>query len=167
MGTRGDDLLLAGRLTDAVGRQRRQGPVGPTRKGNCFSGLRALPGLGAMVILGMANSRMKDFFDLWMLAEQFAYDGEVLARAIRATFDRRRTPLPGVVPLALTDEFCADRAKQSQWRAFAAKGNLATRAPPRSELAGILRLFLCPPMEAFRAALPFRQRWKPAGPWRA
>ena len=63
-------------------------------------------------MLGMANSRMKDFFDLWMLAEQFEFDGEVLARAIRATFDRRRTPLPGAVPLALTDEFFADRAKQ-------------------------------------------------------
>ena len=110
---------------------------------------------------------MKDLFDLWMLAEQFEFDGEVLARAIRATFDRRRTPLPDAVPLALTDEFCADRAKQSQWRAFTAKGNLATRAPSLSELAGILRSFLCPPMEAVRAALPFRQRWKPAGPWRA
>jgi hypothetical protein len=110
---------------------------------------------------------MKDFFDLWMLAEQFEFDGDVLARAIRATFDRRRTPLPDAVPLALTDEFCADRVKQSQWRAFTAKGNLATRAPSLSELAGILRLFLCPPMDAVRAALPFRQRWKPAGPWRA
>ena len=118
------------------------------------------------LVLGMANSRMKDFFDLWMLAEQFEFDGVVLARAIQATFDRRRTPLPHAVPLALTDEFCADRAKQSQWRAFTAKGNLATTAPSLSELPGILRLFLCPPMEAVRAALAFRQRWKPAGPWR-
>jgi predicted nucleotidyltransferase component of viral defense system len=123
--------------------------------------------LQAMVMLGMANSRMKDFFDLWLLAEQFEFAGAVLSRAIRATFDRRRTPIPDAVPLALTDEFCADRAKQTQWRAFAAKGHLATGAPPLSELVGILRSFLCPPIEAVRAALPFRQQWKPAGPWRA
>ena len=123
--------------------------------------------LQALVMLGMANSRMKDFFDLRMLAEQFEFDGEVLSHAIRATFGRRRTALPEAVPLALTDEFWADQAKQSQWKSFTAKGHLATPTPPMSELVAILCSFLCPPIEAVRAATAFRQHWKPPGPWRA
>ena len=69
-----------------------------------------------MVALDMLNSRMKDFFDLWAIAGAFAFEGEVLARAIQTTFERRETPLPTETPLALTAGF-AD-AKQIQWTAF-------------------------------------------------
>jgi hypothetical protein len=62
----------------------------------------------AMVMLGMANSRMKDFFDLWLLSVSFEFDGEVLARAIQATFERRRTPLPETIPTALSADFYDD-----------------------------------------------------------
>jgi hypothetical protein len=61
--------------------------------------------LEAMVLLGEANSRMKDFYDVWFLSRRFEFDGETLVRAIRATFDRRKTKLPTSVPLALTQEF--------------------------------------------------------------
>ena len=61
--------------------------------------------LHAMVVLGEANSRMRDFFDILALAERRRFEGRPLAEAIRATFDRRRTSIPETLPLALTPEF--------------------------------------------------------------
>jgi len=72
----------------------------------------------AMVALGRANSRMKDFYDVWILSRTFAFDDDRLARAIAATFSRRGTPLPTEIPDALTPAFAADEQKQQQWRAF-------------------------------------------------
>lgn len=73
--------------------------------------------LHAMVLLGDANSRMKDFFDVHLLARSRPFDAGILAEAIRRTFERRRTPLPTAIPLALTAEFVSE-AKQTQWEAF-------------------------------------------------
>ena len=67
-----------------------------------------------MAELGIANSRIKDFYDVWYLAQQFAYEGPPLAQAIRATFERRATPLSDSLPVALTDEFASDAMKQAQ-----------------------------------------------------
>lgn len=75
----------------------------------------------AMVFLGIANSRMKDFFDVWFLAMNFQFDGSVLSRAIKATFERRKTELPKAPPLALTKGFSEDDAKMKQWKAFVSK----------------------------------------------
>jgi hypothetical protein len=72
----------------------------------------------AMVMLGISNSRMKDFFDLWLLANRFAFDGPSLCHAIQATFRRRKTSLPATPPLALTSAFGTDGAKMKQWAAF-------------------------------------------------
>ena len=72
----------------------------------------------AMVALGRANSRMKDFYDIWILSRSFAFDNDRLARAIAATFARRGTEIPAEVPDALTPAFAADEQKQQQWRAF-------------------------------------------------
>ncbi|MBS1832401.1 MAG: nucleotidyl transferase AbiEii/AbiGii toxin family protein [Acidobacteria bacterium] len=74
----------------------------------------------AMVALGRANSRMKDFYDVWALSKTFTFDPERLARAIRATFARRNTAIPVEKPDALTEAFSADPAKQRQWTAFIA-----------------------------------------------
>lgn len=62
-----------------------------------------------MVMLGEANSRMRDFFDIHALSENRHFDGDILARALRATFERRRTPIPGSLPLAMTPAFAALR----------------------------------------------------------
>ena len=77
-----------------------------------------------MVVLGSANSRMKDYFDLHALLREGASSPGELERAIAATFERRRTALPEGVPLGLTDEFARDAAKQAQWRAFLDKNRL-------------------------------------------
>lgn len=74
----------------------------------------------AMVALGRANSRMKDFYDMWALSKTFTFDPERLSRAIRATFDRRNTVIPTEKPDALTEAFAADISKQRQWTAFVA-----------------------------------------------
>jgi len=73
----------------------------------------------AMVALGRANSRMKDYYDVWMLMSAFEIDPERLRRAIAATFERRSTVIPAEVPDGLSDPFAADPAKQRQWDAFA------------------------------------------------
>lgn len=68
----------------------------------------------AMVALGIGNSRMKDFYDLWLLASKFNYAGEIIAKAINKTFDRRRTQLLVDYPLALTEDFYQDANKLAQ-----------------------------------------------------
>ena len=72
----------------------------------------------AMVALGRANSRMKDFYDIWILSRSFTFDDDRLARAIEATFARRKTMIPTELPDALTPAFAADEQKHRQWRAF-------------------------------------------------
>lgn len=78
----------------------------------------------AMVLLGLANSRMKDFYDLAVIARRTDLDGKTLAEAIAATFVRRNSPLPVVRPLALTDQFSKDAGKQRQWQAFLKKNRI-------------------------------------------
>jgi hypothetical protein len=78
----------------------------------------------AMVVLGAANSRMKDFYDVALIAGRTILDGAILARAIAATFARRKTLLPLEPPLALRREFALDAAKQRQWSAFIARNRL-------------------------------------------
>ncbi len=78
----------------------------------------------AMVMLGQVNSRMKDFFDLAVIAHRTELDCVTLAGAIRATFARRQTALPSVRPLALTEVFSQDDAKVRQWQAFLNRNRL-------------------------------------------
>jgi len=91
----------------------------------------------ALCALGMANSRMKDYFDLWMLLRNGELDDAELVRAIQATFSRRRIALPEGVPAGLSDAFAADAGKLTQWRAFVAKNKL--NAVALGELVQALR----------------------------
>ena len=80
----------------------------------------------AMVALGRANSRMKDFYDIWLLSQSFQFDDDRLARAIAATFQRRKTEVPAELPDALTAAFAEDEQKQRQWNAFVENAALHT-----------------------------------------
>jgi predicted nucleotidyltransferase component of viral defense system len=93
--------------------------------------------LHAMVVLGLANSRMKDYFDVWMLLHTFALDPQRLRRAVDATFARRGTPMLLAVPEGLSEAFASDANKQRQWMAFA--GNLSSPAPSLQQLVEELR----------------------------
>ena len=80
--------------------------------------------LHAIVNLGITNSRMKDFYDIWMLSKHFQFSGKELSNAIKQTFTRRKTPIPINPPLAFTAEFYNDKTKQTQWNAFVKKNQL-------------------------------------------
>jgi hypothetical protein len=75
----------------------------------------------AMVKLGLANSRMKDFYDIWLLSRLFSFEGNVLRKALENTFDRRRTTFPASTPFAFTPAFYKDPQKTVQWKAFIKK----------------------------------------------
>ena len=118
----------------------------------------------AMVELGLANSRMKDFYDVWLLSRHLEFEGEVLAQAVSATFERRKTSLPETLPVALRDEFCRHAARMTQWRAFARKSRLQN-AP---ELAAIVRditAFLWPLTQALNEQNRFDRRWTVGQGW--
>ena len=95
--------------------------------------------LEAIATLGIANSRMKDYFDLLALLREQAITPETLADAIRATFQRRGTAPPEGVPFGLTDAFATDAQKQSQWTAFLRRNRLA--APALEAVVAELRAF--------------------------
>lgn len=96
--------------------------------------------LEAIATLGIANSRMKDYFDLLALMREQAMDRAALAEAIRATFRRRGTAPPEGMPFGLTDAFAADAQKQSQWNAFLRRNRFA--APTLATVVAELRAFL-------------------------
>lgn len=104
--------------------------------------------LEAMVSLGMANTRMKDYFDVRALAREGALDVRLLADAIAATFARRGTALPPGVPLGLSEEFARDATKLSQWQAFLRKNRLD--APALELVVAEVRDFLVEPVRLAR-----------------
>jgi hypothetical protein len=118
--------------------------------------------LEAMVQLGITNSRMKDFFDLWHLSRSFAFDGGLLVAAVRATFARRATALPADSPVALTDDILRDHRKRGQWAAFLRAAKFTE--PIWEDMIGGLRPFLLPLLDAARRETSPGQ-WAPAGPW--
>ena len=120
----------------------------------------------AMVMLGIANSRMKDFYDIWELARQFEFDGLLLTQSVRATFEQRRTTLPAEVPLALTDSFSQDRAKMAQWGAFIRKNRLVAEKGSLQEVTIFLTGFLMPPVLAIQQGKVFEMIWTASGPWK-
>ena len=94
----------------------------------------------ALVSLGMANTRLKDYFDLWVLAKHIPFDSRILKQAITATFLRRGTLVPAELPLGLSDAFAQDSIKSAQWNAFLRKNKL--QAPPLGQLVSELRPLL-------------------------
>jgi len=112
----------------------------------------------AMVMLGLANSRMKDFFDLAVIARRTELDGATLAAAIAATFARRQTALPTERPLALTKQFSEDAAKQLQWQAFLKKNRI--EAATLGDTVSLLDLLLWPPTQVAAANSQATASWR-------
>lgn len=105
--------------------------------------------LEAIVSLGMANSRMKDFFDLRALVREGRAGEDVLIEAIRATFERRGTPIPEGVPLGLSNEFANSPAKIALWKGFLDRNRL--EAPALPEVVIEIAAALADPMRLARA----------------
>ncbi len=95
----------------------------------------------ALVDLGMTNSRLKDFYDLHFLSQNFEFDRETLIQAITATFEKRKTPLPTKVPIALTEEFSEDANKNTQWKSFLRKSNINEQITLAQTIAELREFF--------------------------
>jgi predicted nucleotidyltransferase component of viral defense system len=119
--------------------------------------------LQALVFLGSANSRMKDFYDLWVMAEQFEFDGGVLQKAIIATFQRRKTTLPKETPVGLSNTFAAEN--QAQWQAFIQRMHLKNIPESFSDVSRVIKGFLVPPLRKSAIREIFEGVWGPGGPW--
>lgn len=116
----------------------------------------------AMVKLGMLNSRMKDFYDIWLLARQFDFDGPELTRAVRLVFDQRKTALPAAVA-ALTKPF-AD-SKQDMWSAFRDRIEQEQMPTSFAQVSAVTREFLTPVVATLVSGKPGPMRWTASGPW--
>ncbi len=121
--------------------------------------------LHGMVLLGMANSRLKDYYDLWYLSQRFRFEGATLIAAVSSTFKRRNTPLPEAPPQALTDTFAKDSQKQQQWKAFISRTHLQTKSGDLVQVVSVLGGFLLPLLAASGEGRPFEASWPAGGPW--
>jgi predicted nucleotidyltransferase component of viral defense system len=119
----------------------------------------------AMVELDVANSRMKDFYDIWTYARSLDFDGSTLARSIAATFERRATPLPLQHPTAFTSQYFAADAHARQWRAFSRRIGELGIANDFGRVATDTAAFVMPPTLAAAHREKFEKIWPASGPW--
>lgn len=121
--------------------------------------------LHAMVVLDLQNSRMKDFFDVWWLAQTHNFTGRLLVAAVHDTFVRRHTAIPTGLPTALTPGFGRNPAKTRQWQAFLTKSSLHHTTDDFASVIALIARFLGPVLEATCTGSPFPMTWPPEGPW--
>lgn len=119
----------------------------------------------AMVKLGVVNSRVKDFFDIWLLSRQFDFDCRTMAQALTETFVTRGTTIPAE-PVALACEFSNDASRQAQWRAFIRRSRLQNVPDSFPEIVEAVADFLGPITKALAAGESFQGSWKAPGSWR-
>lgn len=119
--------------------------------------------LQAMIYLGSINSRMKDFYDLWVMANSFKFSGNRLQEAIRKTFKNRETSIPVELPSAFAKEFARD--KQNQWAAFLKTSNIADAPEHIDIVLTRLQEFVFPIFESILEKRKFEKKWQAGGPW--
>lgn len=101
--------------------------------------------LHAIIVLGMANSRMQDYFDLWTLRQTMAFGMTPLRAATEATLEPRSTPIPTTLPVGLTESFTEDESERKQWAGFTRKMTVDARGtPPLAGVVGLVQAFLEP-----------------------
>ena len=119
----------------------------------------------ALVELGMGNTRLKDFYDIWVLIQRYEFEGTQLSQAISATFTRRMTTLVAEPPLALTGQFALDPTKNSQWKGFLKKNRFSSSL----ELVQVttdLWKFFSKPVAALVSGMALSEIWIPADGWK-
>ena len=119
----------------------------------------------AMVTLGLSNSRMKDYFDIWTLSRHFPFDGATLQKALIATFSRRNTPVLAELPIGLSEEFGEAPEKQAQWKGFLRRID-AKEEKHFPEIVKDISAFLSPVVNSIATEKAFNFHWNPKGPWR-
>ena len=119
----------------------------------------------AMVVLDIRNSRMKDFYDIWFMANTWNFDMASLRKAIHASFGKRGSTTPTGTPFALTEEFLNDPQKKQQWIAFVRRLSPDCKAPFLDEVGAILRAFLLPCVSGESPTLSDLSQWTPSRQW--
>lgn len=120
----------------------------------------------AMVILGQRNSRFKDFYDIYAMAGAFRFERTTLVQAVRATFDRRRTPVQAEVPDALAAPFYSDDSRASQWRAYVTRNGLSDAPADFVQVGDRVVAFLRPLWSDLGSGSATAGDWQGGGPWR-
>ena len=120
----------------------------------------------AIVKLGLLNSRMKDFYDIWLMMRQFDFDGMNLAVALKKTFEHRKTELPYGRPLFAEEIYDDKSDRQILWNAFLIKGDINHAPDKLYETAKAMEKFLIKPLDAIYKGREFKKTWKAAGPWK-
>jgi predicted nucleotidyltransferase component of viral defense system len=121
----------------------------------------------AMIEIGLANSRMKDYHDIWMLSRTLEFDGQDLADAMRATFERRDTELPAETPAELTREYTGQPETSRMWDTYRRGFSAATVDLPEhlQEVADAIAMFVMPAAVAATTGAVFGKTWMPTSGW--
>jgi hypothetical protein len=117
----------------------------------------------AIIRFGELNSRMKDFYDIWLLARQFNFNGKNLFQAIKSTFDNRGTVLPSIIIL-FTEGFI--KIKNSMWKAFIEKSKIKGVSENFADVVQYISKFLKPVVNSIMSELDFNSIWLAPGPWK-
>lgn len=118
--------------------------------------------LQIVIHMGFINSRMKDFFDIWVCSRQLHFNGEKLAKAIKGTFNNRQTDIPEDIE-AFKDEFMRD--KHQQWKAFTKKIQQSGQTPEFPEVINDIKRFALPVLSAIRNDFTFSKDWDYSNGW--
>lgn len=118
-----------------------------------------------MVEAGVFNSRMKDYYDVWFLCNEFQFEGSNLRSTIESTFTRRKTKVPEVPPPALQSDFFENSQKLDQWSGFMERNNLSTEDLSLREVVNELREFLLPVFDSINSSVRFEKKWLPGEGW--
>jgi len=119
----------------------------------------------AMVVLGDKNSRFKDFYDLFILASSFPFDGRRVSAGLAATFERRETPIDDAYPVALTSAFFEDDRRAQQWRSYRSQKELSGAPADFSAVGELILRFLQPLWKSLASGQEHNQTWLPGGSW--
>lgn len=119
----------------------------------------------AMVTLGLLNSRMKDFYDIWLMLRQFNFDGSKLTEALKRTFTHRKTGFPKGKKLFAEEIYDEGSDRQTLWKAFLNKTNVKPAPQELSAVAKEIEQFLLKPLDAIKKEQKFNRGWKAPGPW--
>jgi hypothetical protein len=122
--------------------------------------------LDAMLSLGKSNSRMKDFYDVAVLADRFAFNGTELQKAVERALKKSVRAALSELPSAFSDQFATDNKKNVQWRAFLRRIGKRHEDLPFPQIISKISTFLLPVIQLILSGREFRDVWEPGGPWR-
>ncbi|MBU0502625.1 MAG: nucleotidyl transferase AbiEii/AbiGii toxin family protein [Candidatus Margulisbacteria bacterium] len=120
----------------------------------------------AAVKLGSLNSRMKDYFDLWLMSRCFDFAGGKLFEALKKTFKRRQTPFPEQAPLFDKEIYDNGSDRQTLWQAFLRKGEIKHAPDSLGKVAQEIEKFLLEPLASITKGKGFNKKWQAPGPWK-